>query len=170
MDREQWTGDRKITKTARAFLAAALLLVCAASARAESENDFYRALLAKPLAVQEDLVRAVARFKGYRGPSDLRSELEYLYDMDILFPRNIVALRDRPVTKGEATRVLLNAMGDSATRRGLLGRLFRNSKRYAARDGMAQKILPSGSYSGEYVSGSELMAMLGRAVEQMGKK
>lgn len=138
-------------------------------ARAGTENEFYRELVKKPVASQSDLIRAAARMKGYRGPDRTEEELGYLDDLGVRFPKGILRRWREPVTKGEAAKVILNAMRSSADQRGIFGRLFTGSRRLAARDAMAQKILPSGSYANEFMSGAELMAMLGRAVEQMGK-
>ncbi|MBI4180242.1 hypothetical protein HY522_12545 [bacterium] len=122
-----------------------------------------------PVATHEDGIRAVARFKGYRGQDLLDAELRFLYDEGVRLPRSIRRNARQPLTKGEASNMFLNAMRSAADKRGLFGRIFTGSRRFAARDGMAQKLLPAGSYANEFMSGAELMAMVGRAVEQTEK-
>ncbi|OGH60322.1 MAG: hypothetical protein A3G34_09775 [Candidatus Lindowbacteria bacterium RIFCSPLOWO2_12_FULL_62_27] len=147
-----------------------LLLTSGLTGWAQSENDFYRDMIKKPVASKEDLVRAVARFRGYRGPDMAQEEAQHLLNQGVRFRKSIMKAIRAPVTKGEAVNLFLNAMDSAADQRGLMGRLFTRSVRYAARDGMAQKLLPSGSYAHEFMSGAELLAMLGRAVEQAQKK
>ena len=137
---------------------------------AQSENDFYRYLLKKPVATQEEAVRSVARFKGYHGADNMDEELRFLDGQGVKFSRTIRSIGRQPVTKGEAAKMFLNAMRDAADQRGLLGRIFTGSRRFAARDGMAQKLLPKDSFANEFMSGAELLTMLGRAVEQTEKK
>ncbi|OGH56493.1 MAG: hypothetical protein A3G34_03575 [Candidatus Lindowbacteria bacterium RIFCSPLOWO2_12_FULL_62_27] len=140
--------------------------------QAGSENDYFRALVKKPIATKEDLARVVARFKGYRGPAsgDVAPELQYLLDHGVQFRKNAMRVIREPVTKADAVLLFLNAMDAAADQRGVMGRLFPRSLRFAARDGKAQRLLPADSYIREYLSGAELLAMLGRAIEQREKK
>lgn len=138
-------------------------------ASADSENDYFRALVKKPIASKEDLARVVARFKGYRGPDSVETELQYLIEHGVRFRKNAMRAIRAPVTKADAVLLFLNAMRAAADQRGVMGRLFPRSRRFAARDGKAQSLLPADSYMREYLSGAELLAMLGRAVEQMEK-
>lgn len=137
---------------------------------AKSENDFYRKLMKKKVATNADLIRAVARFKGYREQDRTESEVAYLRESGIRVDRDAARFPKRPVTKGVAANLFMNAMKSAADQRGLMGRIFTTSRRYAARDGMAQKLLTGDSLSHEFMSGGELMAMLGRAVNQTDEK
>lgn len=135
-----------------------------------SENDFFRTLSRKDIATNEDVLRAAARFRGYKGADGSAAELAYLQNLNVKMPRVLIKYPKRPSTKGSAANVFLNAMGSSADARGLFGRLFSGSRRYASRDAMSQKLLPRDSIANEFISGGELLAMLGRAVEQTGDK
>ncbi len=151
-----------------ALLQTSTLCLLPSSIRA-SENDFYRGLQRKPSATNEDVVRAVARLRGYRGDEEWQRESQYLVAQGVKFRRNMLKTPHAPATKGDAANLFLNAMDNAAGDRGLFGRLFPRSRRFAARDGMAQKLLPDDSYMNEFISGAELLAMLGRASEQMEK-
>lgn len=150
-------------------VACCLIMAFPIHARA-SENDFYRNVIKKKVVTNEDVVRAVARFKGYRGAEQTADELRFLKSNGADVPRTVANFPKRPATKGLAAGMFLNAMQGAADQRGLFGRIFKGSRRYAARDGMAQKLLPSDSVANEFMDGGDLMAMLGRAVEQMEKK
>ncbi len=148
----------------------ALIPVGARSAAAQGENEFYRTLARKPIATREDVIRCVARLGGYRGPDQVEREIAYVKEQGIKLGRAVERNARAPVTKGESSRVILSAMRGAAVQRGLLGRIFTGSRRYAARDAMAQEILPTDSYMNEFMTGGELLSMLSRAVDQMGKK
>lgn len=144
----------------------ALILFCPAHAASSGENDFYRNLMKKKVATNADVLRSLARFKGYRGADQTDAELEYLRGAGVGVPRAVAAYPQRPATKGAAAGMFLNAMKSAADQRGLFGRIFTGSRRYAARDGKAQKLLPDDSIANEFMDGGDLMAILGRAVEQ----
>ena len=136
----------------------------------KSANDFYRKLMKKQVATNEDVIRAVARFKGYHGGDNSGDEIKYLQTVGVRVDRNMPLHPRRPATKGAAANMFLNAMKSAADQRGLMGRIFTGSRRYAARDGMAQKLIAGDSLYHEFMTGGELMGMLGRAVNQMGDK
>src|SRR3990167_5279579 len=97
-----------------------LLLTSGLTGWSQSENDFYRDMIKKPVASKEDLVRAVARFRGYRGPDMAQEEAQHLLSQGVRFRKSIMKAIRAPVTKGEAVNLFLNAMDSAADQRGLM--------------------------------------------------
>lgn len=152
------------------IVACFILPMASPESAAKSETDFYRELQKKPVATNEDSIRAVARFIGYRGAENAEAEVAYVRANKVKIRRNMLQTLRGPVRKGEAANLFLNAMGHAADNRGLFGRLFSGSRRFAARDAMAQKLLPPDSFMNEFMTGGDLLAMLARAREQAEEK
>lgn len=128
----------------------------------EMPGDFYRDLKRKPVATLEDAVRAVARYEGYSGPSDLRKELEFLRSRNITFKKDISKIGNAPVTKGNAVHIFMTAM---KYRGGLMRWVMPGSQRIAVREAIHKKILPKDSIATEKMTGGELLAVLTKVVE-----
>ncbi|MBI4179536.1 hypothetical protein HY522_08960 [bacterium] len=133
-------------------------------ASATSSMDYYRELARKDVATVGDAVHAVARAKGFEGHSNLWVELMWLYkEHDIKFRRDISKLENMPLTKGNASHMLMEAMGVKGW---VMNRIFKGSQRYALREAVYMKLLPEGSTVHQKMSGSELMGFLARIAER----
>ena len=135
----------------------------APAAHAQSSMDFYRDLARKPQATIGDAVHAVARAEGYAGPVNLWGELVWLHkERGVTFRRDVAALENVALTKGNAAHMLMSALGVKGW---VMQRIFKGSQRYALREAVYQKLLPAESTVHQKMSGNELLGFLSRVVE-----
>ena len=140
-----------------------VLVYFSQAAEAQSSMEFYRELARKPEATVGDAVHAVARYKGYTGHTSMWEELEFLDRYHgIRFKRNITRMDDHALTKGNASHMILSAMGVKGW---VMRRIFKGSQRYALREAIYLKLLPAESTLYQKMSGGELMGFLARVVE-----
>lgn len=130
---------------------------------AQGSMEFYRELARRPVATVGDAVHAVARFKGYTGQTNLYEELTFLDRFHgIRFHRRITRYEEMELTKGNASHMLMSAMGIKGW---VMQRIFKGSQRYALREAVYLKLLPAESTMYQKMSGNELLGFLSRMIE-----
>ena len=141
--------------------AIAVALAFGAPARAENSTAFYRILLAKKEASIEDAIQALARLKGFDGVPGVEKSLAYLYERKVAFRGNIVDVKNRSLTKGNAAHLILTAVNH---RGGAMYRLFPSNQRFAVREAVFMEWMADDSEPDDVMSGGDLISFLSRVV------
>lgn len=136
-------------------------------APAESESEFYSALMKKETATIEDAVRLLARYKGYAGNSDMAREMEFLFKQDIRFRKDILELRQRPVTAGNAAHLMIDVAG---LRGGVMAWMFRANQRYALRQAVHLGLMPDDIAVDDTLTGRDLLGFVSKLAHLSSEK
>ncbi len=143
-------------------LAFLLLISMSQPAPAESESEFYSSLMKKQTATVEDAVRLLARYKGYAGHSDMVREMDFLFKQNVRFRKDILELRQSPVTAGNTAHLMIESAG---LRGGVMAWVFRSNQRYALRQAVHLGLMPDDVSVDDVLSGRDLLGFVSKLAQ-----
>lgn len=158
---------RKFARMAASCAFAAWFGLIPSPAWAESESAFYAALMKKETATVEDAVRLLARAQGYPGRSEMADELDYLHQRDIRFRQDILAVRQTPITAGNAAHLMLRATRLTG---GVMAWVFPSNQRYALRQAAHLGLMPDDATVDDPLTGRDLLGFVSKLVQIISEK
>ena len=140
----------------------------ASARRSNPETTYFRELIRIKRATVADAIHVISRYHGFKGETDIRRELMFLYDSkDIVFRPDILEFAESALSRGDAAVILLKSVAHKGW---IMHSVFPDSQRYSMREAKRIGLFPNSARLQDIMSGSELLGILGELTEMKSKK